>query len=61
MHYKDNFDDSISRIAAIKAKLINGGYHMSDRDLHLANRLQDILLACDESEEYYNEFGNLKE
>jgi hypothetical protein len=34
---------------------------MSDRDLHLANRLQSILLACHEAKEYYNKFGNLKE
>lgn len=61
MRQPDNFADAVSRIAAVKAKLINGGYHMSDRDLHLANRLQSILLACHEAKEYYNKFGNLKE
>jgi len=61
MHYKDNFEDAVSRLAAIKSLLYNAGYVVSDRDLHLANRIQELLLAIHEGRPYYDQNGNLKE
>ncbi len=60
MKQPDYFVDATSRLAYVLELLLNGGYVCSDRDQHLANRIESILLACKEAESYYNEKGMLK-
>jgi hypothetical protein len=56
----DHFVEAKSRLAMALDILLNGGYVCSDRDQHLANRIESILLACKEAEDYYDKQGMLK-
>lgn len=60
MKQPDYFVDAKSRLAMVLDMLLNGGYVCSDRDQHLANRVEEVLLACKEAEPYYDTKGNLK-
>ena len=59
---QDNFDEAISKLNSITV-LLYGGYYepKSDRDLHLARRLDELLKDVEASKEWYNICGNLKE
>jgi hypothetical protein len=59
MHYKDNFEDATSRIQYAHSVVNNAGYHRSDRDLHLAQRLEQLILDIASTRNYYDENGNL--
>lgn len=60
MHYKDNFEDATSRIEYAHSVVHNAGYHRSDRDLHLAQRLKALLNDIADARRNYDENGNLK-
>lgn len=59
---QDNFDEAMSKLNSITV-LLYGGYYepKSDRDLHLARRLDELLKDVEASKEWYNIYGNLKE
>lgn len=59
---QDNFDEAISKLNSITV-LLYGGYYepKSDRDLALAKRLDQLLKDVEDSKEWYNICGNLKE
>jgi len=59
MHYKDNFEEATSRIQYAHSVVHNAGYHHSDRDLHLAQRLEQLILDIASTRNYYDENGNL--
>jgi hypothetical protein len=61
MHYKDNFEDAVSRIEYAHSVVHNAGYHRSDRDLHLAKRLRQLLDDIADARCNYDENGNEKE
>jgi hypothetical protein len=61
MYYKDNFEDATSRIEYAHSIVHNAGYHRSDRDLHLAKRLRQLLDDIADTRCYYDENGNEKE
>ena len=61
MHYKDNFEDATSRIEYAHSVVHNAGYHRSDRDLHLAKRLRELLDDIAYTRRNYDENGNEKE
>jgi len=60
MKQPDYFVDAKSRLAMVLDMLLNGGYVCSDRDYHLANRIEKVLLDCKEAEPYYDKNGMLK-
>jgi hypothetical protein len=59
MHYKDNFEDATSRIEYAHSVVHNAGYHRSDRDLHLAQRLRQLVDDIKNSRGCYDDNGNL--
>lgn len=61
MHYKDNFEEDVSRLTYAHSVVHNAGYHRSDRDLHLAQRLKALLNEIADAKHNYDENGNLKE
>jgi hypothetical protein len=61
MHYKDNFEDAVSRIEYAHSVVHNAGYYRSDRDLHLAERLHALIKDVVNARCNYDENGNLKE
>jgi hypothetical protein len=61
MYYKDNFEDATSRIEYAHSVVHNAGYHRSDRDLHLAKRLRQLLDDIADARCNYDENGNEKE
>jgi hypothetical protein len=61
MYYKDNFEDATSRIEYAHSVVHNAGYHRSDRDLHLAKRLRQLLDDIADTRCNYDENGNEKE
>jgi hypothetical protein len=61
MYYKDNFEDAVSRIEYAHSVVHNAGYHRSDRDLHLAKRLRQLLDDIADTRCNYDENGNEKE
>jgi hypothetical protein len=61
MHYKDNFEDAVSRIEYAHSVVHNAGYHRSDRDLHLAQRLRQLVNDIRDARHNYDENGNEKE
>lgn len=61
MHYKDNFEDATSRIEYAYTVVNNAGYHRSDRDLHLAQRLKSLLNDIKDARCNYDENGKLRE
>jgi hypothetical protein len=61
MHYKDNFEEALSRMAFAYSVVSNAGYHRSDRDVHLAERLHALIKDVVNARCNYDENGNLKE
>jgi hypothetical protein len=61
MHYKDNFEEAVSRLTYAHSIVHNAGYHRSDRDFHLAEKLRVLLHVIADSKLYYDENGKLKE
>jgi len=61
MHYKDNFEDAVSRIEYAHSVVHNAGYYRSDRDFHLSRRLRQLVNDIADARRNYDENGNLKE
>jgi hypothetical protein len=61
MHYKDNFEDAVSRIEYAHSVVHNAGYHRSDRDFHLSRRLRQLVNDIADERRNYDENGNEKE
>lgn len=61
MHYKDNFEDALSRVAYAHSVVENAGYPVSDRDRALSWRLKELLKDAEVSKAWYDINGNLKE
>ena len=57
----DHFECAIVYLKVTKRLLLNGGYVNSDRDQHLASRIEELIKQCEDSKSFYNEFGNLKD
>lgn len=61
MHYKDNFEDALSRVAYAHSVVENAGYPVSDRDRDLARRLNELLKDAEDAKVWYDINGDLKE
>ena len=61
MHYKDNFEDAVSRIEFAHSVVHNSGFYCSERDFDLAQRLKALINDVANSRDNYDKNGNLKE